>query len=292
MSRRKKHVEEHANHESWAIPYGDLVTLLLAFFVTMYSISNVNSGKYRVLSDSLNAAFRGTPKSPQAVAVGQAPGSINESLPISQVNQIFSAGLPAYMHMPLPQANGTVRTGQSTPGSADPRDAANTEHAQYELALAQRLQKMEDDVSGAMSSLVGNKDMTITKRGENLEVQISTDILFSSGAAKLSTRAEEALRALAAALKPWPNHVRVEGHTDNRPIRTSQFPTNWELSAARAASVVRLFATSGVAPERMTVVGYGEFAPLQTNGSAAGRDANRRVMVVILGSKESANATG
>jgi chemotaxis protein MotB len=291
MARRRRHTEEHVNHEAWAIPYGDLVTLLLAFFVTMYSISSVNAGKYRVLSDSLNAAFSGAPRTPQAIQMGEAAASINDSLPINAVNRMFTAGLPAYAHMPLPQANGTEHVGAPTPGSADPRDAENKVRAEYEVALSARLQQMEADVSGALKSLVKDGTVTVRRRGDNLEVQISTDILFGSGEAQLGSRAVAALQALAASLKPWPNGVRVEGHTDDRPIHTVQFPSNWELSAARAASVVHLFADNGVAPQRMSVVGFGEYSPLQANNSVTGRNANRRVTVTILGRGEAGGAT-
>ena len=286
MIRRRESHEEHANHESWAIPYGDLVTLLLAFFVTMYSISSVNAGKYRVLSDSLNAAFSGVPRTPQVVDIGENALSINSSLPINEVNRMFTAGLPAHERMPLPQANGTVRVGQASPGSADPRDAENRARAEYELALTARLQQMQADVGNAVSSLVRDGTVAIHRRGDNLEVQISTDILFGSGAAELAPRATAPLQSLAHALQPWPNGVRVEGHTDDRPIHTAQFLSNWELSAARAASVVHLFADNGVAPQRMSVVGLGEYTPLQVNDSAAGRNANRRVTVTILGRGE------
>jgi chemotaxis protein MotB len=291
MARRRRHLEEHVNHESWAIPYGDLVTLLLAFFVTMYSISSVNVGKYRVVSDSLNAAFNGVPRAPQPVPVGEEAAAIDSSLPVNEVNRMFSAGLPAYAHMPLPRANGTVREGQSSPGSADPRDAENRARAEYEAALSARLQQIEADVSGALNSLVRDGTVTVRRRGDNLEVQISTDILFGSGEAQLGPRAVAALQALATSLKPWPNGVRVEGHTDNRPIHTAQFPSNWELSAARAASVVHLFADSGVAPQRMSVVGLGEYTPMQPNDAAAGRNANRRVTVTILGRGDAGGAT-
>jgi chemotaxis protein MotB len=113
-------------------------------------------------------------------------------------------------------------------------------------------------------------------------VEIRTDILFASGVSKLSDAALPPLTILAETLAKYPNPVRVEGHTDNRPISTSTFPSNWELSAARAASVVHLFAKGGVDPARLTVIGLGEFRPAQSNATAAGRNANRRVVVVIL----------
>jgi chemotaxis protein MotB len=114
-------------------------------------------------------------------------------------------------------------------------------------------------------------------------VQISADILFASGAAEPAPAALPVLQRLADSLKPWPNAVRVEGHTDNVPVRTGVFHSNWELSAARAGSVVRLFTERGVDPQRLAVVGYGQYRPLQGNSSAAGRNANRRVVVIIMG---------
>jgi chemotaxis protein MotB len=259
------------------------VTLLLAFFVTMYSISSVNAGKYRVLSDSLTVAFNGQPHTPQVIDVGSTTANVSDNLPINSVNRMFTAGLPANMHMPLPQANGTVRQGQSSPGSADPRDQANRERAEYELALARQLQQVQDDVSGALSSLVQDGKVKIERHGDNVEVQISTDLLFGSGQATLAAPSLKALQSLAQAMKPWPNHIRVEGHTDDRPISTAVFRSNWELSAARAATVVQIFAANGVAPDRMEVIGHAEYAPLQPNSTNAGRNANRRVSVVILG---------
>ncbi len=283
MKKSRRYQEEHQSHDAWAIPYGDLVTLLLAFFVTMYAVSSVNAGKYRVLSDALSAAFRGTPHSPQVIVVGQSPADISSSLPIASVNRMFTAGMPAYMRMPLPQANGTERIGQPTPGSADPRDAQNHEGEQYEMVRNAELDGIESDISNALTSIANNNNVRITRHGDNIEVHISTDILFDSGAALLASSALAPLNGLADAMKAWPNRLRVIGHTDNVPIRTAQFQSNWELSAARAASVVRLFGVRGIAATRMAVIGYGEFAPLQPNTTVAGRNANRRVVIVILG---------
>lgn len=133
--------------------------------------------------------------------------------------------------------------------------------------------------------------VTVLRRGDNLEIRISTDILFTSGEAQLSARSMPALQALAESLKQWPNSLLVEGHTDDRPIHTALYPSNWELSAARAASLVHLFADSGVAPQRMSIVGMGEYSPLQPNDTAAGRNANRRVTVTVLGRGESSGAS-
>jgi len=283
MARRRVH-EEHTNSEAWAIPFGDLMTLLLAFFVVMYAISSVNAGKYRVLSDALSAEFRGTPRTPQPIPVGDVPQSIGEQLPISAVNRMFSAGLPAHLRMPLPQARGQVREGQGehNPGSADPRLAASAALAQADTQQRE-LAGVEADVDGVLASLIRSNLVQVHKLGDSVQVQISADILFASGVADPVPAAVPVLQRLADSLRPWPNAIRVEGHTDDVPIRSSVFHSNWELSGARAGSVVRLFAERGVDPQRLSVAGYGQYRPVQANSTAAGRNANRRVVVVILG---------
>jgi chemotaxis protein MotB len=115
-----------------------------------------------------------------------------------------------------------------------------------------------------------------------LEIEINTDILFPSGAGEFAPTAEPVLDKLAEVLKPFPNPIRVEGHTDDRPIRTAAFPSNWELSAARAASVVHQFTRQGIDPLRLEIVGFGEFHPRQPNDTNEGRNANRRVVVLVL----------
>lgn len=282
MARRHVH-EEHTNSEAWAIPFGDLMTLLLAFFVVMYAISSVNAGKYRVLSDALTAEFRGTPRTPQPIPVGDLPQNISEQLPITEVNRMFTAGMPAHMRMPLPQARGLVRDGERNPGSADPQLADNAALAAADVAQQHELAGVEADVDGVLASLIRANLVHVQKQGDSVLVQISADILFASGMAEPAAAAVPVLQRLADSLRPWPNAIRVEGHTDDVPIRSTVFHSNWELSGARAGSVVRLFAERGVDPQRLAVVGYGQYRPLQANSTAAGRNANRRVVVIILG---------
>jgi chemotaxis protein MotB len=282
MARRHRH-EEHQNHEAWAIPYGDLLTLLLAFFVVMYAMSSVNEGKYRVLSDALTAAFHGAPRTPQPIPMGMEPTVLAEHLPISQVNRMFTAGLPAHALLPLPQARGSMRAGAPLKGSADPRQPPAPDGAGLESARRQQLDAMAAEISAIMERQIRDGRVRVQRKGTAIEVEISTDILFGSGVAGLAPAAREPLSRLADALRPWPNSVRVEGYTDDRPIETVAFPSNWELSAARAASVVRLFTQRGVAAQRLAVIGYGEHRPVQPNTTPAGRNANRRVVVVILG---------
>src|SRR6185437_12410168 len=142
---------------------------------------------------------------------------------------------------------------------------------------------MQRQVQDAMQSLIDAKLVTVRRENMWLEIEINADILFPSGAGEFAPSAEPVLDKLAEVLKPFPNPIRVEGHTDDRPIHTAAFPSNWELSAARAASVVHLFMDHGIAPERLAVLGFGQYREVMPNTTAAGRNANRRVAVVILG---------
>ena len=141
-----------------------------------------------------------------------------------------------------------------------------------------------------MQSLIDAKLVTVRRENMWLEIEINADILFPSGAGEFAPAAEAVLDKLAEVLKPFPNPIRVEGHTDDRPIRTTAFPSNWELSAARAASVVHQFTRQGIDPLRLEIVGFGEFHPRQPNDTSEGRNANRRVVVLVL-EEVSAGAT-
>jgi chemotaxis protein MotB len=271
MAREQKH-EEHQNHEAWAIPYADLITLLLAFFVVMYAISSVNEGKYRVLSDAMASAFNGAPtaKGPAPIkdpaATGAAPaGAIN--LPIT--------GAPPRSAVPPVSSNS--HQDATTPAHGE-LEAVN----QAQRAAAAALDRVAQNVEQAMHDLVAQNLVAVRRGDSSVEVEIRTDILFPSGSATLAPSAIEILTRLAESLRSVPNPIRVEGHTDDRPINTLAFPSNWELSAARASSVVHLFSSREIEPARLAVIGLGEYRPVKSNVTSEGRNANRRVVIVIL----------
>jgi chemotaxis protein MotB len=133
-----------------------------------------------------------------------------------------------------------------------------------------------------MDQLIQKDMVTIRRNDFWIEVEMRTDILFPSGSARLADDAVSVIEHLGNVLAPFPNPIRVEGHTDNKPIKTAVFYSNWELSAARAGSVVRVLATHGVSPDRLAVIGYGEQRPIKANDTPEGRNANRRVVIVIL----------
>jgi chemotaxis protein MotB len=285
MRRQRKREEEHENHERWAIPYADLLTLLLAFFVVMYSISSVNEGKYRVLSDSLYAAFRGEPRTLEPIQVGHKRVGSGADLRVSLIQRAIMKGQPRSLLDPVPLAmstpipNGLERDAVPPPAPATAQTAANRA---AEAAAAATLKRVANEVVQAMAGLVRKKLVVVQRKRYWIDVEIRTDILFPSGSAQLSPGAIDIIRRLGGVLARFPNPIRVEGFTDDVPIRTFQFYSNWELSAARAGSVVRVLSHRGVASSRLAVVGYGDQHPIATNSTPQGRNANRRVAVVIL----------
>ncbi|MEO7072450.1 MAG: flagellar motor protein MotD [Rhodanobacter sp.] len=259
---RKKPHEDHINHEAWAIPYADLMTLLLAFFVVMYAVSVVNEGKYRVASESLNEAFNGSSRAIAPLAASKvSPHKLQPSMspPTSR------AGTPlAPINVLIPQ--------QRSPRQPAARDTS----AVSDLA------RMESQVRKALQPLIDKKLVMVRRSPDWLEIEIRTDILFSSGAAQLSPPADGVLRSLASILAPFDNPLRVEGFTDNVPIATAMYPSNWELSAARAATVARLFAEHEVRADRLGIIGWGQVRPVADNATVSGRNQNRRVLVVVM----------
>ncbi len=245
---RKKRQEEHVNHERWLVSYADFITLLFAFFVVMYSISSVNDGKYRVLSDTLIAAFNTPPKSVIPINVGKT----------STNNQIAPKDKVSLIELKPIKSN-----------------------------RERELDKIESAINKNLKDLIKNKSVKVTKTENGISVEMDASIIYISGSSNLEIDAIPILQNLARILAPLKNSIEVEGHTDNIPIHNVFYPTNWELSAARAARVVNLFANSGVQPKRLMAIGFGEFRPVASNKTINGRKKNRRVNVVIRNNKES-----
>lgn len=275
---RKKHKEDHVNHEAWAIPYGDLVTLLLAFFVVMYAVSSVNEGKYRVLSDSLVAAFRGAPRTMEPLQTGayqvRADQELETGLPRTLVP--FEVDVPS---SPIKEVSERSRYGEQGLG---PDDGSGTDSDDSSFIL---IKQLEDDVLAAMAPLIDADMISVRRVSYWLEVEINTNFLFASGSATVAASAVPAIQQLAALLKDAGVRLQVEGHTDSVPISTAQFPSNWELSAGRAASVVHLLSGYGIDPAAIAAVGYSEYRPVADNNTREGRRRNRRVVIIVMSGK-------
>lgn len=259
MARRQKH-EEHENHERWLVSYADFITLLFAFFVVMYSVSQVNEGKYRVMSDSLVNAFKNTPTVTTPIA------------PALRIDASTKGASSAAQALALKQ---TIFVRKTDP-IIEARQKQQTE----------KMKGIATDILKAMEPLVKEGQVRVSQSVHGIAIEINASVLFASGQASLEPGSVKALRAVGRVLAQVPNDVQVEGFTDNTPINTVAFPSNWELSTARASSVVRLFAESGAPPERLVAVGYGEFRPVDTNSTPEGRARNRRVTIMILSEQQ------
>ncbi len=257
MARREKH-EEHENHERWLVSYADFITLLFAFFVVMYAISSVNEGKYRVMSDSIVEAFKNAPTSEKIIYIPAPAPQKSES------------GTLAIQPIPL----------KSMP---TPLEVAQQKEQ------AQRREKMKS-VAGSllnvMEPLVKGGQVKVTESNRGISIEINASLLFAPAQAVLNKESIQVLTAVGKVLASDTHQVQIEGHTDNLPIASTVFPSNWELSSARASSVTRLFVENGVAPSRIVVIGYADNRPVDTNDTPEGRARNRRVTVMILAENE------
>jgi len=244
MSRRRTH-EEHENHERWLVSYADFITLLFAFFVVMYATSSVDVLRHQEISKVLIELF----DHPQA----------------QSLIELKPDGSP--IDLPIP----SDAIGHETP----------IDTVDKEAEAVKALQDIAEQIQSALGDEIAQGEARIRANELWLEIELNSALLFPSGGAEPLPNASSVLDKVASVLAAYPNPVRVEGFADDRPIATVKFPSNWELSAARAARVVRILMKDGIEPKRLAAVGYGEFQPLADNQSPLGRSRNRRVVLLI-----------
>lgn len=255
VMRRKRQKQEDEHLDRWLVSYADFITLLFAFFVVMYSMSSVNEGKYRVLSDTMVAAFNTPPKSIDPIQLGKERKTlIKEQKVIENIKPV------------------------------ELLEKENNEENQQMVAIA-------DSVKDALKPLINKGLVNVNYNKLWVEVELNNSLLFDIGSADLEAESKDVIGQLAKLIAPLPNQIDVEGHTDNVPIKNEIYPTNWELSASRSASLVRALSRMGVTPNRLTAIGYGEFRPKESNNTSQGRQKNRRVAVVILADKNARRMT-
>lgn len=240
------------NHERWMVSYADFMTLLFAFFVVMYSISSVNEGKYRTLSDSLGAAFS------------------NKAQQVSDTEVIQIDSLPTTIQ-PIPLENISTTDIEK-----------RRELSEEILKERQQLSEVLDQLEQILSPFINEKLVSVKKSDYWIELEMNSQLLFLSGEAELSKKALPVLKKIVEVIKPLPNVINIEGHTDNIPIDTLKFRSNWDLSSARATSVVHEFVKDDINPLRLSAIGYGEFHPIGDNKIQEGRFKNRRVVLVLM----------
>src|SRR5437763_1919576 len=263
VRRSKLHEEheEHVNHERWLITYADMITLLMVLFIVLYSISQVDLAKFRRLKEGIAGGYGG----PTALAAVQGGAG-----PLEGGGAVFNAQV----------------TGSGTQPSAEALEGivsdirAHTAGARQQRSVLQGAQQ-ELQKSLDQAGLGDTVKFRLEARG--LVVTIVTDkVLFDPGQADLRPEGREVGDKSAAAPRKLPNKISVEGHTDNTPI-SGRYPSNWELSTARATTVLReLIERHGIDSSRLQAAGYADERPVASNNTPEGRSANRRVELVVL----------
>jgi chemotaxis protein MotB len=246
---RRQQIDDGPRSDRWVISYADFITLLFAFFVVMYAISSVNEDKYKHLTEALSGVFMGADRVVDA-GINTVGG---------QSNSGFGIFIGGKTDIDVPEV------------TISPPDQEETD----------ALKALQEEMEVSFAKLINDGQIKVTGNDLWLSIELRSNYLFPSGGALPNIVADELLEQIAQMLKGRENPIHVEGFTDNQQISTDAFPSNWELSSARAAAVVRLLAYFGVEPERMAAVGYGEFQPAYSNRTAEGQRLNRRVLIVV-----------
>jgi chemotaxis protein MotB len=253
MRRNRNQVSyENQDTDRWLISYADFVTLLFAFFVVLYSISQVNSSKYKILSQSLEGVFDAPPKS----------------------NQVIQIGDPSLSLQPV--TGDDIEQPEVTTEN-DERGRLDSEN----FASSEAFKDLEKGLEASLGDLIDQDLAEINSDANWINIVLKSGLLFSSGSDTLNTEAEPLMQEVAKHLNSNQQLILVHGHTDNIPITTEKFPSNWELSGARGVAVVRKLQKLLVQPNRMSVEAHGEFQPVADNNTIEGRKENRRVVISI-----------
>ncbi|MEU4559924.1 flagellar motor protein MotB [Actinoplanes sp. NPDC023936] len=279
-SRRKKaheEHEEHVNHERWLVSYADMMTLLFVLFVVLYAMSTVDQKKFAELAAGLSAGFGAD----SVAFTGQsAPldGAANEA----QVVQIDPGSNPGDGTSGTEGLNQKQLEAVEAALKAEDRKnaSANAEKAAQE---AEDLKKLENKISDALAKdkLLGNAKFTIDSRGLIVTI-VTNEVVFAGNRAELQTGGKKILKAIAPALSKLPNKIEVDGHTNQLKSKTTYYPSGWELSSARASTVVRYFTEHDIAKKRLSAVGFSDTKPLLDPADPRSVTQNRRVDVIVL----------
>ena len=252
--RRRRVIPENDHPDRWMVSYADFITLLFAFFVVMYSISSVNKGKYETFSESLDQALFHNEKVSKA----------------GQIDQAVKTGVVPTRIQPIELPNLLT--------------VSIEEHELSEEIMEEkrRLSEVSDEFQRALQPFVESQLVGINKHDFWVELEMNSELLFASGKAELSSKAIPVLEKVAEVVQGVPNVINIEGYTDDVPISTGIYPSNWDLSSARATSVVKELIKNNIPPIRLSAVGYGEFHPVADNTTEEGRFKNRRVVLVLM----------
>ena len=249
MARKKR--ESHENHERWLVSYADFITLLFAFFVVMFASSQTDKAKMQAVSDSVQKALKGE--------------SFN-----SMVTAILGGAI---------DTKGQGSAQMKGPGGV--QKEVRTVDVKRDGQIAELLPSLQN-LSKELGSEIKAGKLQINMGIRGLVISFTQAALFPSGEDEIAKDFYPGIQKIADAIKQVPNPVRLEGHTDSVPIHNARFKSNWDLSAARSIALLELFVKSGMPPERISIAGYADTAPVDNNDTEAGRQRNRRVDMVVL----------
>lgn len=255
--------------ERWLITYADMITLLLVMFIILYATANTDLAKFKALAESLATGFGAT--APSTATSGQSTGSEHGASPVFDTSGGGKTPIELFPENQTPiQIMDFAKMLEGT-----------GEGGGLKQQLEQMVAEAAQAAAGELKGLGAKIEVTYNERG--IVISIFPDqILFDSGSARLKPGFKAILDQLAPQLARLPNSIEVDGHTDNVPISTAAFPSNWELSASRAGAVIRYLATRGLKPERLSAAGYADTRPVDTNATREGRARNRRVELIVL----------
>lgn len=249
--RSRRHVEEPVSHDRWLVSYADLVTLLFAFFVVMFASAYRDKQAIIRVSVAIHNGFQ---------ALGVSPGGTDKTA-------IAYAGLPTQNPDAPPPGIG-MDTIPAASGGLSPVD----------------LSELKRELTSALGAELKNHVVELRLTPEGFVISLKDLGFFNSGQAVLLPGAEEKITRIAKIISQRGLQLRIEGHSDNQPIHNAQFQSNWELSTARAMTVLLLLVDhAGFDPGKISVAGYGQYRPIADNSTAEGRRNNRRVDLVVLG---------
>lgn len=261
MSRRKR-TKSRANRDRWLVSYADFITLLFAFFVVLYASSQVDKRKVGKLALAIQVAF-------QEMGVFQdstteVPIDVAEPMPFSTVQAIENTERTASLGRIVSHPEGALGTGVGIENGD--------------------LAELQTELETALASEIKRKEIAMRREPDGLVISLREVGFFESGSAQMKSSSQAAFDRIASMLRQRDYRLRIEGHTDNAPIHTAQFPSNWELSTTRATEIVRLLIVrDGFSPDRLSAAGFAEYHPVAPNYTAEGRGRNRRVDIVVLG---------
>lgn len=283
MARKKGHEEAPHIDERWLLTYADMITLLLALFIVLFSMSSISAAKFHTFSMSLAQAFNVKISGDSILDPGASPDS-QTITPTADLISLQENASKAKQQEQNAQAAARSLSEQLQSTQSQLSALERATHQAEKQANEKRFAEIRAKVMALVaksSTLRSQVQVRVDGRGLVLRV-LPDKVLFASGSAQLRPEASTLLDPLAMLLKGQPNSIRVEGHTDSQPIHTVQFPSNWELSGARADSVVRYFIGHGVPPRRLSAAGFADTQPVGSNATTSGRAQNRRIEIIVL----------